>query len=99
MRFWLVMGRLLVDRWEYADHGVRDRTHLRIFTRRSLHAFVEAASLEVLAQRRNTRLLDDQSRIGRAGSIATRIARTTIARVPPFREFLTYQYVLVASRR
>lgn len=98
IRFWLVLGRLLVDRWEYADHGSRDRTHLRIFTLRSLIAMLDSHGLEIRTLVRNQRLLDDQSGIGRGGALATRLARATVGRWP-LRELLTYQYVVVARRR
>jgi len=97
MRFYLVLARLALDRWEYADHGVRDRTHQRIFTRRSLERMLAAHGLRVERLERNSRLLDDQSQIGRAGALATRIARATVARWP-FRDLMAYQYVAVARR-
>jgi 2-polyprenyl-3-methyl-5-hydroxy-6-metoxy-1,4-benzoquinol methylase len=97
MRFWLVLLRLAADRWEYSDHGVRDRTHLRIFTRRSLQRMVAAHGLEVERLARNRRLLDDQSQVGRAGALATRLAVATLGHWP-LRELLTYQYVVVARR-
>jgi 2-polyprenyl-3-methyl-5-hydroxy-6-metoxy-1,4-benzoquinol methylase len=43
VRFSLVVGR-----WEYAERGLLDRTHLRFFTRRSFRAFLGRAGLEVL---------------------------------------------------
>ena len=97
MRFYLVLARLLVDRWEYAEHGVRDRTHLRIFTRRSLVRMIEAHGLVIERMERNFRLLDDQSHIGRLGAIATRVARATIAPCL-FRDLMAYQYLVVVRR-
>lgn len=96
MRFWSVLLRLIVDRWAYTDHGVRDRTHLRIFTRRTLVAMLADHGLQVERLQRNQRLFDDQSNIGRTGVVATRIARATVARVA--RELMTYQYVAVARK-
>jgi O-antigen biosynthesis protein len=96
MRFWLVLLRLVIDRWAYADHGVRDRTHLRIFTRRTLLGFLTHHHLRIVEMRRNQRLLDDQSQIGRAGVVATRLTQLTLARMPVLRELLTYQYVVLA---
>jgi hypothetical protein len=86
------MLRLLVDRWAYTDSGVRDRTHLRIFTRHSLEHMLRDVGLEVEELNRNYRLFEDQSEIGRAGALATRVVRATIA---PwlFRELLAFQYV------
>ncbi len=98
MRFWLVLARLAADRWEYAEHGVRDRTHLRIFTRRSLLRMLASHGLTVECLQRNQRLLDDQTQIGRAGALATRAVLGTVARLPGLRELLAYQYVVVARR-
>jgi 2-polyprenyl-3-methyl-5-hydroxy-6-metoxy-1,4-benzoquinol methylase len=97
MRFYLVLLRLAADRWAYTDSGVRDRTHLRIFTRRSLEAMLDGLDLRVERFSRNYRLFEDQSRIGRVGALATRIVRGAVA---PwlFRDLLTFQYVAVARR-
>jgi O-antigen biosynthesis protein len=96
MRFYLVLARLAADRWEYADHGVRDRTHLRIFTRRSLERLLTSHGLRIERLERNFRLLDDQSQIGRTGALATRVARVTLGRL--LRDLTAYQYVAVARR-
>jgi 2-polyprenyl-3-methyl-5-hydroxy-6-metoxy-1,4-benzoquinol methylase len=97
MRFYLVLLRLLVDRWSYTDSGVRDRTHLRIFTRRSLEGMLSGAGLEIEQLHRNQRLFEDQSQIGRAGALATRVVRRTIG---PwlFRDLLAFQYVALCRR-
>jgi 2-polyprenyl-3-methyl-5-hydroxy-6-metoxy-1,4-benzoquinol methylase len=98
VRFWLVLLRLVTDRWEYTDHGVRDRTHLRLFSRRLLLTLVAGAGLTPVRLARNPRLLDDQSQIGRAGALATRVVSATIARLPVLRDLFAYQYVVVARR-
>lgn len=49
VRFSEVVKNLVFrDRWEYAQEGVLDRTHLRFFTRNSLRELVEQAGAEVL---------------------------------------------------
>jgi 2-polyprenyl-3-methyl-5-hydroxy-6-metoxy-1,4-benzoquinol methylase len=98
LRFYLVLLRLMADRWSYTDAGIRDRTHVRIFTRRSLLALLESEGLEVDRLERNYRLIEDQSRIGRLGALATRVARATIAPLL-FRDLMAYQYLAVARRR
>jgi 2-polyprenyl-3-methyl-5-hydroxy-6-metoxy-1,4-benzoquinol methylase len=40
---------LLIGRFDYADRGILDRTHLRFFTRKSLVAMVENAGLRILS--------------------------------------------------
>jgi O-antigen biosynthesis protein len=96
MRFWSVLLRLIFDRWAHTDHGVRDRTHLRIFTRRTLVRMVGDHGLQIEALRRNQRLLDDQSNIGRVGAVATRVARATVGHVA--KDLMAYQYVVVARK-
>lgn len=94
-RFYLVLLRLIVDRWSYTDHGIRDRTHLRIFTRRSLEAMLRRHGLEIEVMRRNFRLYEDQTVIGRFGALATRVARRTVAPLL-FPDLMAFQYVVVA---
>jgi 2-polyprenyl-3-methyl-5-hydroxy-6-metoxy-1,4-benzoquinol methylase len=96
-RFYTVLLRLILDRWEYTNAGVRDRTHLRVFTRHSLLRFLEANDLELVQLNRNRRLIEDQSQIGRFGAVATRLSNATLGRwVTP--ELLTYQYVALARK-
>jgi 2-polyprenyl-3-methyl-5-hydroxy-6-metoxy-1,4-benzoquinol methylase len=97
MRFYTVLLRLALDRWEYTDSGIRDRTHLRIFTRRSLEALLRTADLEIERLTRNFRLLEDQSQIGRVGALATRVVRATVAPLL-FRDLMAFQYIAVARR-
>lgn len=96
-RFYSVLLRLIFDRWEYTSHGIRDRTHLRIFTRHVLVRLLEGAGLRVERLERNYRLIEDQTNIGRTGAVATRIARKTIAPLL-FRNLMAYQYLAVACR-
>lgn len=97
MRFYTVLARLLADRWTYTDSGVRDRTHLRIFTRHSLEAMLERHGLRTERLVRRFRLFEDQSRIGRWGVLATRVTRATIAPAL-FPDLMAYQYVVLARR-
>jgi 2-polyprenyl-3-methyl-5-hydroxy-6-metoxy-1,4-benzoquinol methylase len=95
IRFYTVLARLLLDRWAYTEHGIRDRTHLRVFTRRSLIALHSAVSLEIETLRRRRRLFEDQSHIGRLGALATRVACATIAPLI-FPDLMTFQYIAVS---
>lgn len=96
-RFYTVLLRLIFDRWSYANAGVRDRTHLRVFTRYSVEQFIKRNGLELRQLRRNSRLIEDQSQIGRFGAVATRISNATLARWI-FRELLAFQYVVLATK-
>jgi 2-polyprenyl-3-methyl-5-hydroxy-6-metoxy-1,4-benzoquinol methylase len=97
MRFYTVLARLLADRWVYTDSGVRDRTHLRIFTRHSLDAMLRRHGLQTERLVRRFRLFEDQSEIGRLGVFATRLACASIARLFP--DLMAYQYVVLARRQ
>ena len=46
--FW-VRVNLLFGRFDYAERGIMDRTHLRFFTRKTLRAMVQEAGLEILS--------------------------------------------------
>jgi 2-polyprenyl-3-methyl-5-hydroxy-6-metoxy-1,4-benzoquinol methylase len=48
---WTARRALLRGRFEYAAHGLFDRTHLRFFTRASAVSLAAGAGLRVLAQR------------------------------------------------
>ncbi|MDQ3571813.1 MAG: class I SAM-dependent methyltransferase [Actinomycetota bacterium] len=95
MRFYAVLGRLLFDRWEYSESGVRDRTHLRVLTRRSLERMLVERGLVIERLERNYRLFDDQSQIGRTGALATRFVQR-VAGPMVFRDLLAYQFIAVA---
>jgi 2-polyprenyl-3-methyl-5-hydroxy-6-metoxy-1,4-benzoquinol methylase len=48
VRHYIVVRDLFLrGRWDYADWGVLDRTHLRFFTRSSIAALFESADLEI----------------------------------------------------
>jgi glycosyltransferase involved in cell wall biosynthesis len=42
---------LLFGKWDYADRGIMDRTHLRFFTRRTARRLLEDSGYEVLEQK------------------------------------------------
>lgn len=96
-RFYSVLLRLIFDRWKYTDAGIRDRTHLRVFTRYSVEQFVIRNGLDLQRLQRNFRLIEDQSQIGRLGAVATRISNVTLARWV-FPELLAFQYVVLATK-
>jgi 2-polyprenyl-3-methyl-5-hydroxy-6-metoxy-1,4-benzoquinol methylase len=48
---WPVRLGLLAGRFDYADLGLLDRTHLRFFTRRTAHELVRGAGFEIESER------------------------------------------------
>ncbi len=44
-----VRWQLLMGRFDYAERGILDRTHLRFFTRKTLTALIKEAGLDILS--------------------------------------------------
>jgi SAM-dependent methyltransferase len=69
--FWQVRLGLLAGRFDYAETGVLDRTHLRFFTRRSLREALGGAGLSVVAEDAVVPLATSVApRLGRLGPLA-----------------------------
>lgn len=50
IRYFRVMKMLVLDgNWDYADHGVMDKTHLRWFTKKSIRKMYEGLGYEVIS--------------------------------------------------
>ncbi|MBI4697841.1 MAG: methyltransferase domain-containing protein [Nitrospirae bacterium] len=47
IRFFGIMHMLAEGRWEYADSGILDRTHLRFFTKKEMERLFEDAGFEI----------------------------------------------------
>jgi len=84
-----LLNVFLVKRWPYRSRGIHDRTHLRAFARRNVLDLFEGAGLDVLRLERNFRVIERPHR-------ANRVARYLA--VPPLRDLLTYQYLVVGRR-
>ena len=75
--------------WPYRDRGIHDVTHLRFFARQNLHMLVSGAGLEMIQVRRLYRLTDRPHRINKVALLLA---------LPLLRDFVTYQYVIVARK-
>ena len=51
VQHWTILVNLLMGRWEYADEGLMDRTHLRFFTVDSMRKLFTEAGLKVFDMR------------------------------------------------
>lgn len=97
VRFYAVILRLIFNRWGYRESGILDSTHLRFFTLPTIRAMFKQAGFEIESVQRKYRLFEDQSRIGRAGAISSRLFCRFIAPViGP--HFFTFQYLIVARK-
>ena len=96
----LLVGGLR-GRWDYADCGLLDRTHLRFFTRLTLLELLRGAGLEptsigrVCSDRWTRRLV---YRYGQARRWLTGDDRSGHAERASIMDVLTYQYLVVARR-
>jgi 2-polyprenyl-3-methyl-5-hydroxy-6-metoxy-1,4-benzoquinol methylase len=94
---WYVRASLLLGRWEYADKGILDRTHLRFFTARSAARFLADAGVRVQRRHSTPLPLPVVSGLFAPGrplaSIHTISARLTRA----WPALLAYQFVFVGE--
>jgi SAM-dependent methyltransferase len=97
LRFYAVIIRLIFNRWGYTESGILDSTHLRFFTLPTIKEMFERAGYRIERVDRNYRLFEDQSRIGRAGALASRLFCRFIAPLA-LRHFFTFQYLVVAKK-
>jgi 2-polyprenyl-3-methyl-5-hydroxy-6-metoxy-1,4-benzoquinol methylase len=85
---WTARRALLRGRFDYADHGLLDRTHLRFFTRASAAELARRAGFAVRAERLAGAPLPLESRVPALGRVRDRC----VHRCP---ELLALQFVLV----
>ena len=79
---------LFMKTWPYRDRGIHDRTHLRFFAQRNVETLFESAELRIMSLRRQYRVLEAPYRINRYSRVLA---------VPPLRDLLTFQYLIVAT--
>ncbi len=94
--FWVRLN-LLVGRFEYADRGILDRTHLRFFTRRSLHRLLQDAGLEVVRQTATPVPLYQVLPARWHGRLLAVVHATGAAAARTFPRLLGYQFVVLAA--
>jgi len=87
---WTARRALLRGRFDYADFGIFDRTHLRFFTRASAAELARRAGFAVLRERPAGAPLPLESRVPALGRVRDRCVR----RCP---EAFALQFVLVLS--
>ena len=85
---WAMRLSLLGGRWRYTDRGILDRTHVHLFTRRSLVATVESAGYRVVE-------LDHTAPVPLVGTPAVERVAHGVARLRP--SLFAYQFLLVAT--
>ena len=74
--------------WPYRDRGIHDRTHLRFFAQRNVEQLFGNAGFHFDRLKRNYRVFERPYRVNRYSRLLA---------IPPVRDLLTYQYLIVAS--
>jgi spore maturation protein CgeB/2-polyprenyl-3-methyl-5-hydroxy-6-metoxy-1,4-benzoquinol methylase/Flp pilus assembly protein TadD len=97
-RFWQTIQMLANGRWKYEDAGIMDRTHLRFFCAPDMAQMVIDAGLEVIKLQPLSVYPAEQLVRDARGCI--RLGKVTIGPLDDveYRDFLTYQYLVVAAK-
>lgn len=74
--------------WPYRARGIHDRTHLRFFTLRNIKELFLYANLKIERVERNYRIIEKPHRHNRFAKYLSFL---------PFKEFLVFQYLIVAK--
>lgn len=75
--------------WPYRERGIHDKTHLRFFTLKNIKELFQYADLKIIQLKRNYRIIERPHSYNRFSKYF---------RFPPFREFLVFQYLIVAKK-
>jgi 2-polyprenyl-3-methyl-5-hydroxy-6-metoxy-1,4-benzoquinol methylase len=75
--------------WPYRERGIHDRTHLRFFTLRNIKEMFQNARLKIVKVEREYRIIERPHRYNRISKYLA---------CPPFRDLLTFQYLIVAKK-
>ncbi len=87
---WAMRLGLLAGRWRYTDRGILDRTHVHLFTRKTLVECLEGAGYRVDA-------LKHTAPVPRVGTPGVEGLARAVAGIRP--SLLAYQFVAAASPR
>ena len=87
---WAMRLSLLAGRWRYGDRGILDRSHVHLFTRRTLERCLDEAGYVV-------QTLDFTVPVPLVGTPPVEALAHAVARLRP--SLLAYQFVVVATPR
>ena len=75
--------------WPYRERGIHDRTHLRFFTLRNIKEMFQNAGVKIIRVERKYRIIERPHRYNRFSKYLA---------YPPFKDLLTFQYLIVAKK-
>ena len=87
---------LLFGRFDYADRGILDRTHLRFFTRKTARRMLERAGFEIVRSVTTNVPLERILGLSPSGKLMRRLDRLLALATAVFPGLLGYQVLLVA---
>jgi len=85
-----IISLLFRGYWPYRERGIHDKTHLRFFTLRNIEELFHHANLKIFRIERNLRIIERPHQINRFSKYFA---------FPPFKEFFTFQYLIVAKKK
>ena len=88
---------VLFGRWQYAEKGILDRTHLRFFTARSAAALLEGAGVRVLRRRVTSVPLPVVSDLFSPGRPLAPVHALSARITHAWPELLGYQFIFVGE--
>lgn len=88
--FSTIISLCLNGYWPYKDRGIHDKNHLRFFTFKNIKEMFYIPGLEILYIKRNYRIIEKPCKFN---SLSKYFA------IIPFRDLLTFQYIVVARRK
>jgi len=103
IQHWTIMKDLLKGKWEYAESGLLDNTHLRFFTRESILNMLNALDMKLVLQQRYS--YEDggmfKNRIAERDEILELLSlvNTSLGQKHNELDFRTFQYGIRAQKR
>lgn len=88
IRHYTTILSLLAGYWPYRERGIHDQTHLRFFTLRNIEEIFQGAGMKIVELRRKYRIIERPHRYNKYSKYLA---------VRPLKEFLTFQYLIVAK--
>jgi len=84
-----IINLLFRGYWPYRERGIHDKNHLRFFTFKNIKTMFNDAGINIISIKRTYRIIERPHRLNRFSKYFAFI---------PFKEFLTFQYLIVAKK-
>lgn len=85
-----IINLVIKGYWPYRDRGIHDKTHLRFFTLRNIQELFQYVNLNIERFERNYRIIEKPHRLNRFSKYFA---------FYPCKEFITFQYLIVAKKK